>query len=231
MLLLPATYTAAEPRWSPGPGFVELATASKWGRRTPDGRLLAVVRSTDRETSHRVLISGALSATDLLGFGGITDKPHRLRRMAEPGTVSEQRLTETHPAMLYDRWTSAQTEAAEHRLALSDLPPERCDRLKLTRRPDGRYQLVLMVSAESPNFAAADVDDISRALTSIAKSYGAGMRLRLYRPDVDSAVTHPLYADTWNRLCPSADELGVGTFVDRLADLVQRASEAARPVS
>src|SRR3954468_5145461 len=50
VLLLPATYTAAEPRWSPGPGFVELATASKWGRRTPDGRLLAVVRSTDRDT-------------------------------------------------------------------------------------------------------------------------------------------------------------------------------------
>ncbi len=189
-----------------------------------------MVRSTDRDTSHQVLISGALSATDLLGFGGITDKPHRLRWMAEPGTVSEQRLTETHPAMLYDRWTSALTEAAEHRLALTGLPPECCDRLKLTRRPDGRYQLVLALSAESPYFAA-DVDDISRALTSIARSYGPGVRLRLYRSDVDSVVTDPLYADTWNRLYPSANELGGGTFVDRLADLVQRASEAARPVS
>jgi hypothetical protein len=226
IVLLPATYTAAEPRWSPGPEFVELDTASKWGRRTPDGRLHAVVRSTDRHTSQPVLISGALSAADLLGFGGITDKPHRLRWMAEPGTLAELRLTDAHPAMLYERWTASLAEAAEHRLALSGIPEECCAGAELTRRPDGRYQLVLALSAWSSYFAG-DVDDISRALTSITRSYGPGTRLKLYRPDVDTAVTDPLYAEAWRSLDPTPSEItGVGTFVDRLTDLVQRASAA-----
>jgi hypothetical protein len=226
VLVMPPEYTAAEPRWSPGPGYVEISTASKWGYRAPDGRLHAVVRSTDRYTDHQVLIRGALSAADLLGFGGITDKPHRLRWMALPGTLSEERLTDTHPAMLYDRWYDALLASARHRLALTDLPDECCDRLDLTRRPDGRYQLVLRLTAWSEYFPA-DVDDISRALTRIATSYGPGARVNLYRRGDAENVVDPLYDEAWRHLRVDADHASAGTFVDRLTDLVQRASAAS----
>ncbi|WP_394622391.1 hypothetical protein JNUCC0626_50510 (plasmid) [Lentzea sp. JNUCC 0626] len=225
VLVIPLEYSAAEPRWSPGPGFVEISTASKWGYRDPDGRLHAVVRSTDRHTDHQVLIRGALSAADLLGFGGITDKPHRLRWMALPGTLSEERLTDTHPAMLYDRWRDALFASAQHRLALTGLPDECCDRVDLTRRPDGRYQVVLRLTAESEYFAA-DVDDISRALTQIAASYGPGTRVNLYRRGDAENVIDPLYDQAWRQLRVESDQVP-GTFVDRLTDLVQRASAAA----
>jgi hypothetical protein len=199
VVLLPDEYAAAEPSWSPGPGFLEISTASKWGPRCPDGQLQAVVRSTDRYSDHQVLLRGPLSFADLLGFGGITDKPHRLRWMAVPGTLSEQRLTDTHPAMLYQHWFDGLVASAEHRIALSGLIEECCDRIDLTRRPDGRYQLVLELAAWA-DFFAADLDDISRALTRIASSYGPGTRLTVVRPTVGAAVIDPLYDNAWRRL-------------------------------
>lgn len=222
VVLIPQRCTAVEPRWSPGPGFVEISTASKWGWRSPDGQFYAVVRSTAKLTDHQVLIRGALSADDLLGFGGITDKPHRLRWMALPGTLSEQRLTDTHPAMLYDRWVDALSASAKFRLALTDLPFECCDQVDLTRRPDGRYQVVLRLTAWTKSFGA-DVNDISWALTRIADSYGTGTRVCVYHPRVSSQVTDPLYAEAQRRLQPTAQEEDDVTFVDRLTDLVQRA--------
>jgi hypothetical protein len=225
VVVLPPEYTAAEPRWSPGPGYVEISTASTWGYGAPDGQLHAVVRSTGRYTDHQVLIHGALSAVDLLGFGGITDKPHRLRWMALPGTLSEERLTDTHPAMLYDRWYDALLSSARQRLALTGLPDVCCDRLDLIRRPDGRYQLVLRLNAWSEYFAT-DADDISRALTRIAASYGPGARVKFYRRRDANNVVDPLYDQAWRQL-RVANEMPTAGFVDRLTDLVQRASAAA----
>jgi hypothetical protein len=74
-VLIPLGRTAAEPHWSPGPGWVECGTASKWDRRMLDGRLETIGRGTDRHSDNALLIRGDLPAAELLGFGGIRDRP------------------------------------------------------------------------------------------------------------------------------------------------------------
>jgi hypothetical protein len=109
-----AVWTVSDPevpRWSPGDGWIEVATARMWVQATDSHKGLmctCLVHAWHRSdanpgsTDHPVLLSGATEFPE-----AVADKPHRFDSLAEPGSLVSEPLTADHPALIYERYHMA----------------------------------------------------------------------------------------------------------------------------
>jgi hypothetical protein len=96
----------AVPRWSPGPDWVEMATANYWARPATGGDLV-MVRTWGRDengyTDNEVLATGLVTQFHAM----MADTPHRIYSFSEPGTVHTEPIDDGHPAERYRRYHEA----------------------------------------------------------------------------------------------------------------------------
>lgn len=136
---------AAVPRWSPGPGWMEMATARMWAKPAADG-LLVAVRTYGRDadgyaTNDEVLATGLV--LDL--YGSLADKRHRIYQYAEPGALRTELIEPDQPAERYRAYWLEFTARFEQTIEQTqdevDFPPRERTldlRPEVSLRPDGR---------------------------------------------------------------------------------------------
>jgi hypothetical protein len=194
------------PRWLPGPGWTELATARYWARPAPGGDLV-MVRTWGHDengyTDDEVLATGLL--TDF--HGSVADKHHRIHSLAEPGTVRTELVHGEHPAERYRLYHEAVTERFEYVVEQAqdavDYPPRYRSlgvRPDVELRPDGwswACSLHLDLSPDPAEYwwdLARAVDVLSRVARTCRVP-----RIALYR-DNPYPVTDPLWHHGWAEL-------------------------------
>ncbi len=119
VIKLPHRVSGTAPWWSPGLGYIEAMTATVWAHPADARHTTAVVVINDADDTP-VMLTGRVSADNVLGLGGLCDKPHRIRWLAEPSPTSTP-LANDHPAAVYRTgaagsptiWTSCCTGSAE----------------------------------------------------------------------------------------------------------------------
>jgi hypothetical protein len=197
---VPAAATAGAPVWVP-PGYTEIATARRWARPDAPGLFHAIV-TTFAPGGGTVLASGLVTPENLLGLGGLCDKPHRIRWQAMPGTLDEQVLDGSHPAAAYQAWVDRAEQAARdvlfpglgHSTASNPLS----DSVAFEHCPGGSWRVVIHADLDrEPGILHDDVDLTADAIACLARHYGAGTRVRAYPWDTHQGpyeVTEPAYA-------------------------------------
>jgi len=196
----------AVPRWSPGVGWVEMATARYWVSAEPPGerglvRAWALDRA-GRYTDEPALVSGLTEH-----HGSVVDKPHRAHHHMRPGSIRVDPLTGDHPADRYWRYFRTVTDGfvrqVEQAQDAVDCPP-RYRTLQL--RPDVELHpgggawvcsLELALSGHLDEYWW----DLARAtdvLARLARHYRAP-HLALYA-DTPRQVTDPLWHRGWTEL-------------------------------
>lgn len=196
----------AVPRWSPGAGWVEMATARYWVRGEAGGERGLVrawaLDANGHYTDTPALVSGLTDA-----HGSVIDKPHRAHRHMLPGTLRVDPLGVGHPAETYWRhfetFADAFTQHVERAQADVDYPL-RYRTLSLDPavelHPRGTAWVCSVQLALSPD-PQKYWSDLARAtdvLAQLARHYRVP-RLALYR-DAPRAVADPLGHEGWGAL-------------------------------
>ena len=109
------------PVWSPGPGWIEMDTASMWARRVEGGTEVLVLTSTLDETNRyrddEALIYAVLPGD--IGVASVSDKHHKVYTWAQEGTARPYVVfglpgEQMHPAEIYWRYVEAVETAFEN---------------------------------------------------------------------------------------------------------------------
>ncbi|MEJ3741792.1 hypothetical protein WEI85_00620 [Actinomycetes bacterium KLBMP 9797] len=191
VITLPHRVSSTVPRWSPGPGYIEALTATVWAQPLHAGRTEAVVVLPDLDDGP-VMITGAVAVEDVLGFGGLCDKPHRIRWQAEQTPVSTPLATD-HPAAVYQdcyRRLAEHLDELLHRLGRPRrLMPEQP---RLSATPRGGVQVAVPIWIEPGPWWRYDIRAHAAVLAGVLRHYGRGTRLR-FLPSHAADVIDPLY--------------------------------------
>jgi hypothetical protein len=176
VITFPRTLTGAAPRWSPGPGYVEAMTATVWAAPA-DGQLTrAVVIGHHTAPDPPVMLTAAVSVIDVLGLGGLCDKPHRIRWLGQDTPVATP-LNLDHPAVTYRAWTRALADELDQmlrRLGRSrHLLPEQA---RVSATPSGGFQAAMHVWIEPGPWRRHDIHSHAGILAAVVRHYGPGTR-------------------------------------------------------
>lgn len=196
----------AIPRWSPGAGWVEMATARYWVRTEPDGERGLVrawtLDAAGQYTDERALVSGL---TDY--HGSIIDKPHRAYQHMQPRSIRIDPLTDQHLAETYWRYFETFADGFTHQVELAQDAVDYPLRYRsLWLRPDVELHpggaawvcsLELALSPD-PHEYWWDLARTTDVLTQLARHYRVP-RLALYG-DTPRQVTDPLWHCGWAEL-------------------------------
>lgn len=96
-----AASAPASAAWSPGPGYVEVITATAWVR--PSGSLFEVVvlTSAEEDGGQPALVTGTVTQ-DLLVLGGYwLVNPTELRGLVDAGVLDLRDIGHEHPVLAY----------------------------------------------------------------------------------------------------------------------------------
>lgn len=113
LLRLPPARAATAPLWSPGRGYLEVVTAQVWAATSDRITARATVVTYDPDTDGEVLAEAEVAVEDVLGLGGLCDKPHRIRSTAQPGSLRTTPLAGDHPVLRYRAWCDHVSEQIE----------------------------------------------------------------------------------------------------------------------
>lgn len=202
VIALPRALADTAPIWSPGPGYVEAMTATVWAKPAGSQLTDAMVIGHDAESDTPVMMTAAVTVRDVLGLGGLCDKPHRIRWLGtHPPTVTA--LPPDHPALAYRDWTQRLGDDLDqllHRLGRSRhvLP----DQARLSATPGGGFQAALPVWIEAGQWRRYDIHSHAGVLAGVLRHYGPGTRVRFHGPTAEQAVD-PLYHRAWQLLSSS----------------------------
>ena len=198
VIAVPRRVRDTVPRWSPGPGYIEAMTATVWIRPVGDGHATAVVVLDDVGDTP-VMVTGTVPVEDVVGPGGLCDKPHRIRWLAvHPPTITP--LAADHPAARYQAWcqhTAAHLDQLLHCLGrLRHLVPAQA--VVSATRHDG-IQVAVEIRVEPGPWRRYDVHAHAALLAGVLRHYGRGTRLRFHPPTADDVID-PLYHQAWRLL-------------------------------
>lgn len=196
----------AVPRWSPGCGWVEMATARYWARPAPGGDLV-MVRTWGRDengyNNDQVLATGLVTTF----HATMADKAHRIYSFSQPGTVRTEPVDAQHPAERYRLYHDAVAErfvrTVEQAEDAVDYPwryRTLCFRLDVELCPDGRSWVCSLDIALSPDPTEYwwDLARATDVLSRVARVYHVP-RVALYREN-PYRVTDPLWHHGWAEL-------------------------------
>lgn len=206
---LPNHAAAAISRWSPGPGYIEAATASVWVKPLNHDMANAVVICYDwtDDTDRSVVASAVLRADDVVGWGRLNDKPHRLRHFSvEPPTIWEPERAalalcyaeQAHAtAWLWDTFYSA------HFRRMRGLN----EQMFLTGTPDGGFKLTTGISVDRPHWDGMvpreQTEVFAHALGTLADTLGTGTRVTFSANRDHDLLWDPAYRRL-RAACPAA---------------------------
>lgn len=196
----------AVPRWSPGDGWIEMATARYWIRPEADGDR-GLVRGWARDaaghhTDQQALVSGLTEY-----HGSVVDKPHRAYQHMQPATLRIDPCTDDHPAEQYWRYFAAfadgfgdQVERTQDEVDYPLRYRTLWLRPDVELHPDGTAWVCSLELALSPNphHYWWDLARATDVLAQVARRYRVP-RLALYG-DNPHQVTDPLWHRGWAAL-------------------------------
>lgn len=196
LLRLPPAWSATAPVWSPDPIFGEVHTAEVWARPAGGGTARAVVVCYDDTrpvADAEVLAEADVATMDVIRPGGLCDKPHRIRHLAIPGSLSTFPLHGSHPLLAYRGWRDRLAgqlddllRTRRHRRGL------RGDGIRLRRTPEGGFLAATSVLVDPhPDRFRHDIAAHAATLAAAARVLGADTRLSFCHDD--DPQLDPLY--------------------------------------
>jgi hypothetical protein len=198
VITLPRRVSSTAPRWSPGPGYIEAMTATVWAKPLGGGRTEAAVILDDTDGTP-VMVTGAVPAEQVLGFGGLCDKPHRIHWLAEAPPMTTP-LAAEHPAIRYQAWSRQLAEHIDELLyRLGRTRHLVAEQPHVSATPHGGIQVAVPIRIEPGPWWRYDIHAHAALLAGVLRHYGRGTRLR-FHPSSAVEVIDPLYHQAWRRL-------------------------------
>jgi hypothetical protein len=190
-LTLPASISAAAPRWTPGPGYVQARAATVYVRPTETGAHTVIVEQFTPGCSPAML-TGELSTAQLLGVDGV------LRRLlaATMLPLSRQELPDDHPAVVYQQWVGGIRDQVTAILPRPEYGHDTAARVGLLR--DGRFQIAAAIGVKIDAGWSERVVGAAAALTRAADQFG-GATVALF-PGITGHLSDPILHYAWRRL-------------------------------
>ncbi|MDT7784993.1 MAG: hypothetical protein QOF58_3412 [Pseudonocardiales bacterium] len=196
----------AVPRWSPGTGWVEMATARYWIRAEARGER-GLVRAWALDDNAQYTDDPALVSGLTTSHGSIVDKPHRAHQHMLAASLRVDPLVDGHPAETYWRYfeTFADTFTRHVDRAQAEVDfPLRYRTLSLDPHvelhPRGTAWVCSVQLALSPDPQNYwwDLARATDVLAQLARHYRV-TRLALYST-APPAVADPLWHQGWDAL-------------------------------
>jgi hypothetical protein len=193
-LLLPPAQVATAPLWSPGNGYLDVLIAQVWAKPASGDTVHTTAVAVAPGVDGRILGAGEVAVSDVVGLGGLCDKPYRIGWMAQSGSLHTTPLTSDHPALAYLAWCARVTDQIDNQL-------DECwyrrgllgDSICLSRLPGGGFQATVDLLVDPhPYRRHYDVAEHAAVLAMVARTLGHGTRIR-FDSDHDGAELDPLY--------------------------------------
>jgi len=201
VLRLPRALSQAAPVWSPQPGYVEALTATVWARPSGSRPAHAVVVVDAAEPGRRVIKSGLVTGVDVVRWGGLADKPHRISWLAHTPPVTWH-IDDNHPALSYQDWRyKTQDDLDGHYRRLLHARHLIADPVRLRATPSGAFQATIAIQIETGPYRRYDITAHAAALSGLLRRLGLGTRLR-FHPATATHITDPLHEHAWHLLAP-----------------------------
>lgn len=204
-LLLPPAQAATAPLWSPGNCYVEVLTAQVWAIPANGETVHATAVTVTPDLDGRVLIAGDVVVNDVIGLGGLCDKPWRIRWKAQSGSLRTTPLASGHPALTYLAWCERVTDQIDCMLEefwwRRGLPG---DGVCLSRVPGGGFQATIGLLVDPhPSWRRWDIAEHAAALAMVARTLGRGARI-WFSNERNDAERDPLYYRARRQLADGA---------------------------
>jgi hypothetical protein len=201
VLRLPSALSQAAPVWSPEPGYVEALTATVWAYPSGNRIAHAVVVVGAAEPGGRVIKSGPVGGVDVMRWGGLVDKPHRISWLAHTPPVTWH-LDDNHPALSYQDWLYRTADDLDrHYRRQLRARHLHANQVQLLATPGGGFQATVAIQIVTGPYRRYDITAHAAALSALLRRLGPGTRLR-FHPAAAEHLTDPLSHHAWRLLAP-----------------------------